>query len=165
MFSPERNNNLISVLHVKPDIDDELLSYSSFGWQEFPQDLKHVEKRGKAYIVYPHGFTLDVLDQILGEDSHETISDLEIFSLKAFTFKKELRDTSDENLRTIGNHFREKNLKLFKKKRDITYVGVHHRRGDHIAYQKEKNMSPLEPGYFLEAMDMYRDKYKRRGSR
>eukprot|EP00090_Calanus_glacialis_P013887 TRINITY_DN22518_c0_g1_i6.p1 TRINITY_DN22518_c0_g1~~TRINITY_DN22518_c0_g1_i6.p1 ORF type:complete len:197 (+),score=49.49 TRINITY_DN22518_c0_g1_i6:81-593(+) len=76
MFSPERNNNLISVLHVKPDIDDELLSYSSFGWQEFPQDFKHIEKTGKAYFVFPHGFTLDGYDQILGEDSQETLSDL-----------------------------------------------------------------------------------------
>ena len=52
IFSPEKNDDLISVLHspdaykMKPDIDDELLSFSSFVWQEFPKDLEHVEKTG-----------------------------------------------------------------------------------------------------------------------
>ncbi|GFG32820.1 hypothetical protein Cfor_07351 [Coptotermes formosanus] len=44
---------------------------------------------------------------------------------------------------------------------NITYVGVHVRRTDYIAYLKRKyHASPAKPDYFLRQMDVFRNKYK-----
>jgi len=163
-FQPKKEDNLISVLHsneanrVKVKIDDSFLSLTSFPWEEFPTDLGQLEKIGKAYFVYPQGINMQSLDILFREELLEIAVK---FTIKTFKFKKDLIETSNDNLRTIGQHFRENNLIKFKKRKDITYVGVHHRRGDHVALQKEARVVPLEAGYFLEAMDMYREKYKR----
>ena len=71
------------------------------------------------------------------------------------------RDPAEEILLKIAAHFKKKNPKKFKKTKNITFVGVHHRRGDHLLYQSERGLTTLDVGYFLEAMDMYREKYKR----
>ena len=41
------------------------------------------------------------------------------------------------------------------------FVGIHQRRGDHLLYQEEGGIKTLDAGYFLEAMEMYREKFKR----
>ena len=41
------------------------------------------------------------------------------------------------------------------------FVGIHQRRGDHLLYQEEGGIITLDAGYFLEAMEMYREKFKR----
>ena len=51
--------------------------------------------------------------------------------------------------------------KKFRKKKDIVFVGIHQRRGDHLLYQEEGGIITLDAGYFLEAMEMYREKFKR----
>ena len=73
----------------------------------------------------------------------------------------EERNASNGRLLEIAEDFRSRNPKKFKKKKDITFVGIHHRRGDHLQFQKEGGMKSLEPAYFLEAMEMYREKFKR----
>lgn len=43
------------------------------------------------------------------------------------------------------------------KKKDITFIGVHNRRTDHLAYAKEQfGHTPLTASYFHDAMDIYR---------
>ena len=39
---------------------------------------------------------------------------------------------------------------------NIVYVGVHNRRTDHLQYQAEGGWITLQPGYFLEALEVYR---------
>ena len=38
----------------------------------------------------------------------------------------------------------------------LVYVGVHNRRTDHLQYQAEGGWVSLQPGYFLEALEVYR---------
>jgi hypothetical protein len=43
---------------------------------------------------------------------------------------------------------------------DITWIGVHNRRTDHIKYTREKHdRKPLEPEFFHDAMDEFREDY------
>ena len=39
---------------------------------------------------------------------------------------------------------------------NIVVVGVHNRRTDHLQYQAEGGWITLQPGYFLEALEVYR---------
>ena len=61
-------------------------------------------------------------------------------------------------LARIEKDFRRR--KKLKKKKKITFVGIHNRRGDHIQDQVKKGVGELLPGYFLGGMDFYRVKYK-----
>lgn len=47
-----------------------------------------------------------------------------------------------------------------KKGKSITFVGIHSRRTDHVALQKEMGEEVLKASYYLEAMEMYREKFK-----
>ena len=40
-------------------------------------------------------------------------------------------------------------------------MGIHNRRTDHLGFQKEGGYVPIEAGYFIEAMEMFRSKYPR----
>ena len=62
---------------------------------------------------------------------------------------------------SVARAFREQNPKKFRRRQDVTFVGVHHGRGDHIALQRESKLLQLGPGYFLDNMASFRAKYKR----
>ena len=66
-----------------------------------------------------------------------------------------------KRLLDVAEDFKQINPKKFKKKQDITFVGIHHRRGDHLKFQIESGFKPLEAAYFFEAMDLYRQRFKR----
>ena len=83
------------------------------------------------------------------------------FAVDSFQFRNEILYASEENLQFIAEHFKKENPKKFRKKTDITFVGIHNRRGDHLDYQKEGGYVTLDPGYFLNAMESFREKYKR----
>ena len=173
-FGDEKSETMMSVLHspvvygMRNDIDENIMEYSSFPWEEFTGDIKKLEgedqRRGKAFLFFPTGITMEAFDETFGEDLEYHMDDIPgilDFTVDAFKFKKVFRETSDDTLTTIGEHFREANKKKFKKRTDITYVGIHNRRGDHLDFQKESGLKTLKPGYFIEAMDMYREKFKR----
>ena len=71
------------------------------------------------------------------------------------------RDYSMNRLHEVALDFKQSNPKKFKKKQDITFVGIHHRRGDHLKFQIESGFKPLEAAYFFEAMELYRQRFKR----
>ena len=81
------------------------------------------------------------------------------FAARAFTFKKYFKDRSQAILEIVSREFKKNNKKQFKREKDITFVGIHKRRTDHLEFQTEGGFVPLETGYFLEAMDMYRAKF------
>ena len=81
--------------------------------------------------------------------------------MNSFTFRQEILTVSQDNLEFMAEHYRENNRKKFRKKKDITFVGIHNRRGDHLDYQREGGFIPLDPGYFLNAMELFREKFKR----
>ena len=122
---------------------------------------------GKAYILYPNGMLMKSYDDTFGEDINYYLDDVPglmqlsdillssvyagivDFAADSFQFRQEFLDASKENLEFIAENFRKENPKKFRKKKDITFVGIHNRRGDHLDYQKEGGHVMLDPGYFL----------------
>lgn len=50
--------------------------------------------------------------------------------------------------------------KMHLPKKDITFIGIHNRRTDHLAWtQKKHKRSPLKASYFYDAMDKFREDY------
>ena len=75
-----------------------------------------------------------------------------------FQFENNFINWGFEVLARIEKDFRRR--KKLKKKKKVTFVGIHNRRGDHIQDQVKKGVGELFPGYFLGGMDFYREKYK-----
>lgn len=178
IFSEEESKEETSILHsdgmynMKNIINNSLTDFSSFPWQEFTGNMKILEeekKVGKAYIFFPNGMLNEKYDDTFGEDLNyhmddvpgdvvvggedgnqdDPVSGLVDFAVDSFTFRPEILAVSQENLEFIAEHYRKKNPKKFRKKKSITFVGIHNRRGDHIDFQKEGGFIPLDPGYFL----------------
>merc|ERR1711971_1229912 len=63
--------------------------------------------------------------------------------------------------RAKRNLIEKEEKKRKNKKSEVTFVGIHNRRGDHIQYQKEGNFKSIEPSYFIEAMDLYRQEFRK----
>ena len=146
----------------------DLAELTSFPWEGYNEDFQRLEspdiQRGRAVILYPFGLSLFKIDGVFGKylNYHmEDVPGIMDFTLKSFVFKKKLRDTSQAVLRAVAEAFRSKNPEKFKKRQDITFVGVHHRRGDHISLQREGGLYMLGPGYFLDTMAWFREKYRR----
>ena len=64
------------------------------------------------------------------------------FPIRAFVFRPEYQKVAQLVLSRARRDFREKQKKKRKKKKtwkpdELTFVGIHNRRGDHIQYQKE----------------------------
>ena len=49
-------------------------------------------------------------------------------------------------------------------KSNFVYVGIHCRRTDHIEYEKKHQMRSLDAMYYLDAMHLYRKKFKKENS-
>ena len=146
----------------------DLAQLTSFPWEEYNEDFIRFENpdihQGRAFILYPFGLNLYKLDGVFGKylNYHmEDVPGILNFTLNSFVFKKKFRDTSQAVLTAVGEAFRTKNPKKFEKRQDITFVGVHHRRGDHISLQRENGMNLLGPGYFLDAMAWFRERFRR----
>ena len=173
--SPSGQSEADSILNSKKYFEQtidmnnkELISWSSFPWEEYNEDFSQLENKdiqyGRAFILYPFGLTLHKLDGVFGKyiKYHmEDIPGIMDFTLNSFVFKKKFRETTHKILSSIARTFRQQNPNKFRKRQDITFVGVHHRRGDHIALQRESKLVQLGPGYFLDTMASFRKKYKR----
>ena len=137
----------------------DLTRWSSFPWEEYSRDFSELENKniqfGRAFILYPFGLTFNKLDGLFGKylNYHlEDVPGIMDFALNSFVFKKKFLETSQTILTAIAQEFRKQNPKKFRRRQDITFVGVHHRRGDHIALQRETKVLQLGPGYFLDSM-------------
>ena len=145
----------------------QLANWSSFPWEDYNDYFSQLEsphiQHGRAFILYPFGLSLYKIDGFGKYENHhiEDVPGLMDFTLNSFVFKKDFRDTSHTILSAIAQAFRRQNPRKFQKRQDITFVGVHHRRGDHIGLQRESKMDLLGPGYFLDAMAMFRQKFRR----
>ena len=76
------------------------------------------------------------------------------FALHSFKFKHKLNHMANLALQKAKEEYLAKNPK--KKSQELIIIGIHHRRTDHLSLQIEIGLKPLETGYFLEAMDLYR---------
>ena len=79
---------------------------------------------------------------------------------KALTLKPRFIEAAKKTLDgIITKHLERHNSGTKKKKikkKKITFIGIHSRRTDHLAFEREKGMVSLKPSYFIKAMDMYR---------
>eukprot|EP00090_Calanus_glacialis_P002682 TRINITY_DN12009_c0_g1_i1.p1 TRINITY_DN12009_c0_g1~~TRINITY_DN12009_c0_g1_i1.p1 ORF type:complete len:262 (+),score=54.03 TRINITY_DN12009_c0_g1_i1:50-787(+) len=117
-------------------------------------------RKGKALIFHPYplGYNIGNFDL---KNKDAIIKDVNIpISLvrEHFQFENYFTNWSVDVLARIEKDFRRR--KRLKKKKLITFVGIHNRRGDHIKDQVKKGVGELLPGYFLGGMDFYREKYK-----
>lgn len=172
IFGREKSAGLVNVLHsnklynLEVGMDDQTVQLSSFPWQEYSREaedlLKQEERKGKAYIFYPSGLMYTAFDKTIKEDFPiDEVPGMVDFTVQAFTFREYFKKNSQAILEQVGKDFKKNNKKLFKKEKNITFVGIHNRRTDHLDYQKEGGFVPLEAGYFIEAMEMFRNKYPR----
>jgi len=83
---------------MKVNISYPSKQHSSFPWQSYMDDMIHLEKNenkyGKSFILYPNGFLMSSFDDTFGEDFQYYMDDipgLVDFTVKAFTFRKEIR--------------------------------------------------------------------------
>ena len=110
---------------------------------------KFVKKR---FIVWPY------------EETH-TIQVLALHCLAVFGFrvKRTLLDDSAKTLlkfkaHHLGRHQKDETERTKMKK--WIFVGIHVRRTDHLAYEKKFGLKSLDPSYYLNAMQMFRKKFK-----
>ena len=80
-----------------------------------------------------------------------------------FRVKRTLLDYSAKTLlkfkaHHLGRHHKDEAERTKKKK--WIFVGIHVRRTDHIAYEKKFGLKSLDPSYYLNAMQMFRKKFK-----
>ena len=142
--SPSEQGEADSILNSRQYFDQrfdmnnrDLTSWSSFPWEEYNRDFSELENKniqfGRAFILYPFGLTFNKLDGLFGKylNYHlEDVPGIMDFALNSFVFKKKFRETSQKILTSIAQEFRKQNPKKFRRRQDITFVGVHHRRGD-----------------------------------
>jgi len=79
-------------------------------------------------------------------------------TLASLQFSRQFREGAAARLERAAAQFRAQRPGLFRRKTEISFVGVHVRRGDHLALQAESGLVELKPGYYLQAMDLYRAK-------
>ena len=106
------------------------------------------------------------------KSSNYTFGNAELEHTKKFQdafFKRlQIKDKFVEGAQKILHFIRKKHQGKHKEPRqskrnapDYVYVGIHSRRTDHLEYEKKNNMKSLDVHYFLDAMHLYRQKFKK----
>ena len=135
-----------------------------FPWEYFTGDIWNLKKneyqKGRSIIIHPYPGAYNIGK--FGIKNKDTIiKDLNIpmrLVRKHFQFEDYSINQSREVLTRTEQDFRKR--KKLKRKKPVIFVGIHHRRGDHIIDQVMEGVGELSPGYFLGAMDFFREKYK-----
>jgi hypothetical protein len=140
--------NSEAVFGLRVAVPESALAHSSFPWQEYTQrpvsDLwAPEERRGKAYIFFPVGMTNNALDDTFGEDIGVTMDDvpgLLDFTRRAFTFRPEYQEGAQALIARARQEYRRRH----GKRKKVTFVGIHNRRGDHMDFQAEVKEAKLQ---------------------
>ena len=90
--------NSINNYFMKYDINDTLLSYTSFPWDIYFDDMHHLERKevkfGKSWMFFPQGFMMSAFDGTFGEDHDHYPDDVPGMIdhvVKIFTFRENIR--------------------------------------------------------------------------
>eukprot|EP00095_Tigriopus_kingsejongensis_P012638 maker-scaffold1516_size37830-snap-gene-0.10 protein:Tk12638 transcript:maker-scaffold1516_size37830-snap-gene-0.10-mRNA-1 annotation:"galactoside 2-alpha-l-fucosyltransferase 1" len=139
---------------------------SPYPWEVFPNERSVFElasteyHKGRALILFPQNYSPKVVEfEFYNKAPH-----IDVILDKAFTVRQGFMDEASAYLIRIAADFRAKKTKNAKRakksKQPLTYVGIHSRRTDHLAFEVENNYVELRPSYYLKAMDLFRDKFK-----
>ena len=104
LFKKQKGTSRVSILNsnevyeMRVNISSSSKDHSSFPWENYMEDMHQLEKKenknGKSFILYPNGFLMSAFDDTFGEDFQYYMDDipgLVEFTVKAFTFRKEIR--------------------------------------------------------------------------
>ena len=164
----EANVPYDSLIHSN-DFDQLLLTESlpkvatSYPWQFYVDrqifDLAKDEfVNGKALILYPKNARFFANESRFISEA----PNLEHFLENLFELRPNFKSAAEKTLQfIIGKHEKRHKSEKKKKKKRWTFVGIHSRRTDHLAFERERNMPSLKASYYLQAMDMYREKYSK----
>ena len=149
--------------------------YLIFQWDIFREShnvFKHPEwNKNRALLLYPGNvikiFNTDVANYTFQNDERTKYTQFN----EAFFHRLQLKDRFVHNAQKILRFIIKKHEKLHaepkktKKLKNVNleyvFVGIHSRRTDHLEYQKKHNMNALDARYYLEAMNLYREKFKK----
>merc|ERR1712013_181117 len=117
-------------------------------------------KTGKAIFFWPHGIASE---EYIHGPAQLLLPSIEVVR-KAFTFRNRFTSRVKTRLNEILQDYtakinkKRKSHKISSKSCEL--VCVHIRRGDHLDYEELNGVQHLKKQYFLQAMDLYKEKLK-----
>ena len=164
-----------------PIIEEKVCYTRDLSWSTFNDHIRNFEgtdlKTGKAIFFWPHGIASE---EYIHGPAQLLLPSIEVIR-KAFTFR--LVSIMEKQLIIKYHNFRNKftsrvktrlneilqdyTTKINKKRKSrkissksCELVCVHIRRGDHLDYEEMNGVQHLKKQYFLQAMDLYKEKLK-----
>jgi len=149
-----------AVRNLKHKITQQNKRLSNFPWETFQEELNKlgaVDKNvGKSYIFYPAGFPMNRIKEIFDRNyPMDAVPGLVQSTVNSFTLRERFRRRSQHYLHKFKSKYIKR--KKLNKNANITFIGIHSRQTDHLAYQRERGLVQLKASYYLEAMEIYRN--------
>merc|ERR1712080_694044 len=134
------------------------------GWnthpsKDFIQDISTPSlDKGRAVILWPdRGY---LYDQPSGLQLLDAAEDK---IRKSLVFKEHFAEYASAKLEEVKNIWKRQNKKKVERldvpDDAITFVGIQHRRRDHLFFERAFSIPHLTKSYFIPAMDLYRKKF------
>ena len=152
----------LCMCHTVDNIDVD-----TFPWEyvDTPTDRDFIEDitnssldTGRAIVLWPHQGYL--YNQRPGIQLLNKVTDKIVQSL---VLKKQFMDYAKEKIVAVREAWKNKNRKKLEKldlpDDMITYVGIHHRRTDHLLFETVYEIPHIKKSYFSPAMDLFRRKH------
>ena len=133
---------------------------SGFG-DDFVEDIDREEMdQGQGWILWPaKGFWYNEF-----QSGVKILEDMDSKIRESLVFKDHIMEKAKEQINISVKKWMSRNKKRVKRngitKSNLTLVGIHHRRGDHLKYEQVMKIPHITMSYLSPSMDMYRDKYK-----
>lgn len=148
----------------KPSFSKELkLDYSKFPpdcrlkW-EYVQDVMNLLDKDEWK------FNRAVFTSSVAQDNArllKSVDNLADLLLNELVIKTEFLNAAQKKLHEILNIHNANHKVKESKTLDYIFVGIHIRRGDHIKFEQDTGLTPLKSYYFIDAMDLFRNKFKK----
>lgn len=128
---------------------------------DFVEDIDREElDNGEGWILWPNkGFLYNDFQSGL-----KLLEDMDNKIIESLIFKdyirKKARQQVDKSLKRWMNRNKKRVAREGITKDNITIVGIHHRRGDHLKFEEVMKIPHITMSYLGPSMDMYRDTYR-----
>ena len=106
--------------------------------------------KGKTVLLYSNNVYLDFMLKTEGLDEH-LAKNLKVKDEYKIMAEKTMKEVVEKHLSKIKSKKKRKKLKD-----ELIFVGIHIRKGDHVALEIEKKVPVLKASFFHEAMELYR---------
>lgn len=128
--------------------------------KDFVRDIRGiVEEDGTAaWILWPrHGFLYS-----RGQTGVELLKGNSDKVIRSLVFMQRFLETARETLARSELVWRKRNYKRVRREKiglgNVTMVGIHHRRGDHLAYERVMGIPHVTLSYLGPSMDLFRER-------